>query len=184
MASDVREPPSSPEEASREESAHSLKTYETFPMPPPPSANAFPGGTENTAGGRQEEVSLKSMAGSITLEDFRKVHKQPCVRDSLLLGIGGGFGVGGVRAVVGAGIPKASNWAVGTFVGVSFAAYEYCRYKRRLEMQGMKKAVEIIDRKKAEREARAREAREARRRAKEVADRAEEEQKKRAWKFW
>ena len=35
------------------------------------------------------------------LEDFKQVHMYPCVRESLLMGIGGGFGVGGVRALWG-----------------------------------------------------------------------------------
>lgn len=32
--------------------------------------------------------------------------------------------------------------------------YEFCQRKRLLEMQGMKRAVEVIDRKKAERQTR------------------------------
>jgi hypothetical protein len=37
----------------------------------------------------------------VRLEDFKQVHMYPCVRESLLMGIGGGFGVGGVRALWG-----------------------------------------------------------------------------------
>ena len=88
----------------------SLKMYETFSAPPA-SANTMLGGTENTAGGKQEDVSLKKVATSITLEDFKKVHKQPCVRDSLLLGISGGFGLGGVRAVLGGESPSTTTKA-------------------------------------------------------------------------
>lgn len=66
--------------------------------------------------------------------------------------------------------------------------YEFCQRKRQLEMQGMKRAVEIIDRKKIEKERKADEARAARRKAKEEADtRAEEEAKRKpqdSWKFW
>jgi cytochrome c oxidase assembly protein subunit 20 len=60
-------------------------------------------------------------------------------------------------------------------------------YKRQLEKATMKRAVEIIDRKKAEKEEAARIKREERRRAKEEADRLEEEQRKKSswsWKFW
>ena len=74
-------------------------TDETFRAPV--SANLMPGGTENTAGGKQGEITMEKVAKSIKLEDFKKVHKQPCVRDSLLLGIGGGFGFGGIRAILG-----------------------------------------------------------------------------------
>ena len=117
MAADTREP--APAGSSRPPSSSSLnansnsaasdspRIYETFSTPPPPpppppsSANALPGGTENTAGGRPAEVSVGRAVQSITLDDFRRVHRQPCVRDSLLLGIAGGFGVGGVSAVLG-----------------------------------------------------------------------------------
>lgn len=102
-----------------------------------------------------------------------------------MMGIGGAFGVGGVRALWGAPIPKAANWAVGTFVFASFANYEFCLYRRRLERQHMKRAVEIIDRKKAEKEAAAKIKREERRRAKEEADRKAEEERRRSWwKVW
>jgi cytochrome c oxidase assembly protein subunit 20 len=49
----------------------------------------------------------------------------------------------------------------------------------------MKRAVEIIDRKKAEKEAEAKRKRDERRRLKEESDRAvEEASKKSNWKFW
>ena len=137
----------------------------------------------------------------------------PCVRESLLMGIGGGFGVGGVRALLGgtslpvpsyfcfwlvlrgivvnnilvaAPIPKAANWAVGTFAFAALANYEFCLYKRRIERQHMKRAVEIIDRKKVQKEAEVRKKREERRAAKEAEDRKAEEaaKKKGSWKLW
>jgi len=109
----------------------------------------------------------------------------PCVRDSLLTGIGAGFGIGGLRALLDAKIPKASNWAAFSFVFFSFTSYEYCLYKRSLEKAHVKRAVEIIDRKKAEKEAQAQAARVERRRLKEEEDkRIEEEKKKRWWKVW
>ena len=45
--------------------------------------------------------------------------------------------------------------------------YEYCQRKRQLEMQGMKRAVEVIDRKQAEKKKKAEEARAARRKVRE-----------------
>ena len=45
--------------------------------------------------------------------------------------------------------------------------YEYCQRRRQLEMQGMKRAVEVIDRKQAEKQKKAEEARAARMKAKE-----------------
>lgn len=38
---------------------------------------------------------------SLSLDKFISAYKAPCARDSLLLGIGTGFGVGGVRAILG-----------------------------------------------------------------------------------
>ena len=45
--------------------------------------------------------------------------------------------------------------------------YEYCQRRRHLEMQGMKRAVEVIDRKQAENQKKAEEARAIRGKAKE-----------------
>ena len=59
------------------------------------------------------------------------------------------------------------NWAVGSFVFGSFLMFEYCQRRRQLEMQGMKRAVEVIDRKQAEKKKKAAEARAAQRKAKE-----------------
>ena len=81
-------------------------------------------------------------------------------------------------------IPKAANWAVGTFIFAGIANYEFCLYRRRLEKAHMKRAVEIIDRKKAEKEAAAQTKRVERRKAKEEADKLAEEAKKKSWKFW
>ena len=68
----------------------------------PPNANALPGGAGlNTAGGQTKEAGYFDALRSIQLSDFQEVHKKPCVRDALLTGIGGGFGIGGVRAILG-----------------------------------------------------------------------------------
>lgn len=48
----------------------------------------------------------------------------------------------------------------------------------------MKRAVEIIDFKKAEKEAKIKSAVEERRKAKEEADRKAEEARRKSWKFW
>jgi len=81
-------------------------------------------------------------------------------------------------------LPKACNWAVGTFIFAAFANYEFCLYRRRLEKSTMKRAVEIIDRKKAEKEAAVKAQREERRRLKDEADKKAEEAAKKSWKFW
>ncbi|KAG9236053.1 hypothetical protein BJ875DRAFT_372948 [Amylocarpus encephaloides] len=161
------------------------KVYEVF-HGPPPSANALPEGSgQNTAGSSQETPKLKDAFKTLRWEDIQQVYMYPCARESLLMGIGGAFGMGGIRALWGAPIPKAANWAVGTFIFASLANYEFCQYRRMLEKSHMKRAVEIIDRKKAEKEAEAKKKRDERRRSKEEADaKAEEEAKKKGWKFW
>ena len=156
----------------------------------PPNANALPAGAgQNTAGGKVQEAGIIDALRSIKPSEVKEVHQKPCVRDSLLTGIGGGFGVGGVRAIWGGMAPtnqgaltiqanlicpatvwSSCNWAVGSFVFGSFLMYEFCQRKRALEKQGMKRAVEVIDRKQAEKQKKADEARVSRRRAKEEAD--------------
>ncbi|KAF8859270.1 hypothetical protein BDZ45DRAFT_704375 [Acephala macrosclerotiorum] len=191
MASDTRNsstsPPRSPPPRATEPPEHVKtpnKVYEVFNAPP--SANALPEGSGlNTAGSREKQPTLAEGIKTVRLQDFTQVHMYPCVRESLLMGIGGGFGMGGIRALWGAPIPKAANWAVGTFVFAAFANYEFCLYKRRMEKAYMKRAVEIIDRKKAEKEAAAKAKRDERRKLKEEEDkRAEEAAKNKGWKFW
>ncbi|KAL9103951.1 MAG: hypothetical protein Q9163_001057 [Psora crenata] len=151
----------------------------------PDNANVLPGGSSNTAGGKTKEASIIDAIKSIHLADFKEVHKKPCVRDALMTGIGAGFGIGGVRTILGGKLPHltyntsiilltwtatvlgACNWAVGTFCFGSFLMYEYCQRKRYLEMQGMKRAVEVMDRKKTEKQIQAEAVKTARRNARE-----------------
>jgi hypothetical protein len=44
---------------------------------------------------------LSDAIKTVHIQDFKQVHMYPCVRESLLMGIGGGFGVGGIRALLG-----------------------------------------------------------------------------------
>jgi cytochrome c oxidase assembly protein subunit 20 len=92
MAADTRkEPDPRPTDSS--------KTYASFT--PLENANTLQGASLSTAGGRTPNVGIAEIAKSITLEDLQTVHTKPCVRDSLLMGILGGFGIGGVRAILG-----------------------------------------------------------------------------------
>ena len=67
----------------------------------PENANALPGGGWNTAGGKNKEASIIDAAKTVHLADFKEVHKKPCVRDALMTGIGAGFGIGGLRSILG-----------------------------------------------------------------------------------
>ncbi|KAL9130914.1 MAG: hypothetical protein Q9217_001017 [Psora testacea] len=131
----------------------------------PQNANVLTGGSSNTAGGKAKEASIIDALKSIHLADFKEVHKKPCVRDALMTGIGAGFGIGGVRSILGATVLSTCNWAVGTFCFGSFLMYEYCQRKRYLELQGMKRAVEVMDRKQTEKQRQIDTARIARRNA-------------------
>jgi cytochrome c oxidase assembly protein subunit 20 len=102
MAGDTRDssspPPRGPPPGATSPPPHvqSPKIYEVFDAPS--NANALPNGSgQNTAGGRAEVPTLTKGFKTVRLEDFKQVHMYPCVRESLLLGIGGGFGIGGVR---------------------------------------------------------------------------------------
>lgn len=218
MADDTRQtspPPPHPADAQDNDDGtrpYHGKVYEVFPPAPPKrpeNANLIPGGTANTAGGKLPEPTTIDALKSIRVEDFRELHKKPCVRDALLTGIGSGFAIGGTTAIFGSKLAvwvgystslthlsseplwRACNWAVGSFAAGSFFMYQYCLIRRQLERDGMKRIVEVRDQKKAEREAKMQAAREARRKAKEEADRLEEERareaerkKKDSWKFW
>jgi len=62
----------------------------------------LPGGSGlNTAGGKIKDAGVFDALKSIKISEFKEVHRKPCVRDSFLTGIGGGFGIGGVRAIWG-----------------------------------------------------------------------------------
>ena len=84
------------------------KLWEEFGNPEEP-INLMPGGTYNSAGGKPREPTYWDAVKSVFAGDpnnpnsvsLTQVHKAPCARDALLVGIGLGFGVGGVSAVLG-----------------------------------------------------------------------------------
>jgi cytochrome c oxidase assembly protein subunit 20 len=77
------------------------KIYEVFDSSPN-NANALPEGYgQNTAGGRPDNPNLSDAVKTLRLGDFKQIHMYPCVRESLLTAIGGGFAIGGVRVLMG-----------------------------------------------------------------------------------
>lgn len=38
---------------------------------------------------------------TLSFSDFTRFYKTPCARDSLLVGMGAGFGIGGMRGIIG-----------------------------------------------------------------------------------
>ncbi|KAI1851331.1 hypothetical protein JX265_000435 [Neoarthrinium moseri] len=118
---------------------------------------------------------------TIKSDDWLKVHQIPCARQGFLTGIGAGALIGAGRYLFGARVPKAANWAAGGFLLGSIIQWEFCQYSRTQERVAMARAVEIIDRKQAEKKAKAEEA--ARRRA-EANEKAKEAAQKSWYKFW
>lgn len=72
------------------------KLWEAFGNPEE-SANVLP----TASGKKANDVSVTEAMKSMSMKDAASFYKAPCARDSLLLGIGAGFGVGGVRGVLG-----------------------------------------------------------------------------------
>lgn len=72
---------------------------------PPENANIMPGGSLNTAGGKMREAGVIDAVKTIRLSELAEVHQKPCVRESFMTGIGAGFGVGSLRAVLGGKSP-------------------------------------------------------------------------------
>ncbi|CAG8172639.1 unnamed protein product [Penicillium salamii] len=161
------------------------KLWDAFGNPEEP-ANALAKATYKPPGKNPKDVSYSEVIGSVSLAEMSNIHKRPCARESLMTGIGVGFGVGGLRGVLKGryGLWSAGNWAVGMFAITSLGAYEYCRYLRNKELSGMAEALDLMNQLKAKKQ------REKDTAAEEAAKLAEEERKKKSWsnptnyKFW
>ncbi|KAI0886745.1 uncharacterized protein GGS22DRAFT_117194 [Annulohypoxylon maeteangense] len=158
MAQDDNEPPTmrgSPPEPT--ETTQQAQTYETFPHPERHS------GAKAGAEGAAEEKptskpSVQDAFQSIKSDDFFSLHKIPCARQGLMTGIGAGAVVGAGRYITGGRIPKAANWAFGTFFISSIIQWEYCRAQRAKEYASVARMVEIMSQKASERAAKEAEA--------------------------
>ncbi|KAF2197550.1 hypothetical protein GQ43DRAFT_444142 [Delitschia confertaspora ATCC 74209] len=155
--------------------------------PPKTPANVMPGGTAHTAGGESANVDVTywSALKTVRPSDYLTFHKRPCVRDGQMTGIGTGFAFGGVAAILRKPVWTCCSWAVWSYVSTSIIAYQWCQHQRAKEKAGMRQAMEIMDKKRKDIEAK----KEARRKAYEEAQaRAEEqrkeEERKRTWSYW
>ena len=113
------------------------------------------------------DVTWTGALRNITPGDFTKVHQNPCNKQGFLVGIGSGFGVGGLRWILGASPSKASNWAVGAFMVGALGAHEYCEYRRTVSRDTIRMATIKLKQERAER------------RAREAAERAAEQERMR-----
>ncbi|EFX03343.1 hypothetical protein CMQ_5393 [Grosmannia clavigera kw1407] len=133
----------------------------------------------------QIAISVSEAVKTIKPADFLQVYQYPCARQGFMTGIGGGAVVGMLRYILGANIPKATNWAVGMFALGGIVSFEVCQAFRRAERAKMQRVVEVYDRKQAE--LRHREEEKKRRQQKEQREREEREAAERAkqwWKVW
>ncbi|KAI1499127.1 hypothetical protein F5X99DRAFT_411449 [Biscogniauxia marginata] len=137
-------------------------------------------GEEGVAQKNPPMPSLSEALNTIKSEDFFTVHKMPCAREGFLTGIGAGAVIGAGRFVLGARIPKAANWAFGSFLLGSIIQWEYCQAQRFKERTAMARVVEVIDRKQAEKKEKVAEAL----RLKEEADEKARQAKKSWYRFW
>ena len=60
------------------------------------TANEF-----DRAANAHSNPGIRDALETITLDDFKKVHQQPCFREANLSGMGAGFAVGGSRFIFG-----------------------------------------------------------------------------------
>ncbi|CAI7592149.1 hypothetical protein N7533_006807 [Penicillium manginii] len=160
------------------------KLWDAFGNPEEP-LNALANASYKPPGKNREDVSYSEVIGSFSASELSTFHKAPCARESLLTGIGAGFGIGGMRAVFGGmrSLWSAGNWAVGIFAISSLASYEICRRRRIEELHGMTEAVGLMKQVKEKKQ------QEKEKAAAAAAQRAEEERRK-SWtnlsnyKFW
>ncbi|KAF2122519.1 hypothetical protein BDV96DRAFT_481771 [Lophiotrema nucula] len=149
-------------------------------------ANTMPGGMAHTAGGKtNEELTYFQVVRNLGPDYYLNFYKRPCVRDSQLNGIAAGFVGGGIAGILRRPVYICTNWGVGTWCAVSCLSYQYCQYWRSKEKDGINQMKEIMEKKRANIEAK----REARRKAKDEHDRLEEErrreeQRRRSWGYW
>lgn len=89
-------------EVLKKNSSSSDKTYENFNISAAKeSSDGLPWSPHVDAQGNTKSPILSQALMAIRMEDFTSIHKKPCVREALLVGIGIGFGAGGIRASLG-----------------------------------------------------------------------------------
>jgi len=88
------------------------KLWDAFGNPEEP-ANALAKATYKPPGKNPKDVSYSEVIGSVSLSEMSNIHKRPCTRESLMTGIGVGFGVGGLRGVLKGTEPYISLCIVG-----------------------------------------------------------------------
>ncbi|KAJ5266804.1 hypothetical protein N7478_009612 [Penicillium angulare] len=153
---------------------------------PEEKVNMLSNASYKPRGKSAKDVSYSEVIGDVSVSEMASFYKVPCARESLMTGIGAGFGIGGTRAIFGGmrSLWSAGNWAVTAFAITSLGAYEICRRRRIEELHGMKQAVELMKELKDKKQ------RDKEKAMEQAARKAEEERRKKSWtdpsnyKFW
>ncbi|KAI9728348.1 MAG: hypothetical protein M1828_003748 [Chrysothrix sp. TS-e1954] len=94
-------------------------------------------------------TALKTMPWA---EKVTNIHKIPCFRDAAMPAIPTGLGVGALRFLVGASLNTSITWAGVGFIATYEGLWEYCRWQRRKEKDGIRRAVAVLDQKQREKD--------------------------------
>lgn len=106
MAEDTRDADSTSSSRSNNKPKHDLpksqvgKLWDAFGEPEEP-INVMPGATFDPSRQKPKDLTISESLSSISMKDISTFHKKPCARDSLMIGMGAGFGIGGIRGIVG-----------------------------------------------------------------------------------
>lgn len=76
------------------------KLWDAFGSPED-RVNVLADATYKPRGKDPKDVSYSEVIGNLSVSEMSSFYKAPCARESLMTGIGAGFGIGGVRAVFG-----------------------------------------------------------------------------------
>ncbi|XP_064622828.1 cytochrome c oxidase assembly protein COX20, mitochondrial-like [Lineus longissimus] len=74
--------------------------------------------------------------------DYGKV---PCMKQSLLTGIGSGLGIGIVSFLMTSNPRRATNYGFGSYIAITMGTWIYCRYRwsqQRFQARMLKKGIE------------------------------------------
>lgn len=77
----------------------------------------------------------------------RDITKIPCLRSSFLYGIGSGFAGGLTCFMLTSNVPKANNWAMGSYILGTIVCWSKCRYDYFQSKHEMLKLQTAIERK-------------------------------------
>ncbi|KAK9473975.1 uncharacterized protein V1510DRAFT_401863 [Dipodascopsis tothii] len=90
--------------------------------------------------------TIRQALKTVTWNDFRQLHKVPCLREGMLPGISSGIAIGAVMFSTGSSTLRAGHWAVGTFFGISSFLFVQCRQDRHRSMLATKLVEQTLRR--------------------------------------